>query len=941
MTVRSLMLALAASGVAVMSSAEDLALPFEVADLSASGQAAPVLTDLRGSLALIGHRMPNGHQVVVHRRSAAGVWNPDAALTSGVITDLTLNPSFGNEAAVVRNGAVGFFSSSSPGTWLAMVSSPAIPSGERARRMSLEGNRLVVTTLDEDFDLASRARVYERTNGIWNSAGSMQLPVLPGGFLIGSPEIQAVALSGTTVAIAGGSGQVNLHERNTGGPGAWGMVRAMNAEALGFAGFGESIAMSGNRLAVVARESGGRLGVEVFVKDTAGVNAWGDEGRLFTAPPGIGLLTLHTDSVRLLVVGYELQAGMLGTEPIPVRAWWFAGGDGPGGWALEKAREVGALQPLSAAFSGFQNTPRLAGISGDDTIFGHAGLGYDGAAGWACVFHRRDLGGPEEWGFLQRNEGPGWPEAFGKTMDFMDGLLAVGMPDDSWLGPETGSVMLWRLVPTGTGNGQLLMPLGRVESPSPQAGERFGASVSVHNGAGMGAIGGAMLAVGAPGRDANRGAAYVFDLGPGGVGPGRSLSPVGPLLAGDRYGSAVAVRGFGDTVPSGDSMVAVGAPGDFGVGAVFLYERDFSGIGGWGYRKKISRPASVEGTNFGSRVVLLGSGGSTTLFANRPPSGGNAGRIGVFLRNEGGASQWGLRSLILAPAGAPGGFASSIHGSAQTLAVGAPSTGGGHGMAFLYSNHGGAWEPFYTATGTAADGPSFGSEVAASLYWLAVGAPNAASGNGSFAFFGLHGTAVSDWGRLITRNGTPGENLGRAVAASWIYGAGGAPGSNFHSAGGGRVMIDRAGSYEVWAKAQGETMLAAWLPWQDADGDGQSNLAEFALGSNPTHPGSIGRHPFQRSTFNPGTGARPSMAWRRESPVYYHTFLDWRVDASPDLINWNLGEFHPVADGTAQIRHFLLPVPTPPRYFYRLNPRYPWFAGEQGSLHPGGGLVLD
>lgn len=928
--------------------AEERAIPFPVADLAARGQAMPALVDVQGSLALVGHRAAGGLQATVFRRDGSGVWATDGVLATGAIEDLTLNPQVGNDAAVVIDGQVRFFITSGPGIWNPTVNQPVMPGSERAQRIVLEGQRMVVHTHTEELDFRARARIYQRTMGIWNQSGMIELPVIPGSLVFGTPRIQEVALSGSTVAVSGGSGQVVVHEQNAGGFGGWGRVASMDAASLGFAGFGESIALAGTRLVVAVRDGDGTLGVEVFGRDVGGANAWGPMGRLLDLPARYTFASVHTDGTRLMVVGYEANPGLAGETGM--RAWWFGIGAGPGGWALEETREVATL-PAVAGFITFQNTRRLAGLSGDEAIFGFSGNGYEGAAGWAAVFHRRLLGGGAGWGFAQRVAGPGGAAGFGAAMDFHGGLLAVGMPEDPWLGAGTGSVMLWWLITTGTGQGQVLLPLGRVESPLPLSGEKFGTAVAVQAGVG-GGLNGAMLVVGAPGRNAGRGAAYVFDVTVAGILPRMLLVPgalTGPLQPGDAFGSALAIHRLG-VGPSANALVAVGAPGDNNVGtdagAAYLFERNLGGPDNWGQRAKRVRPGGIDGTRFGSRVALLSSGGGFFMFANRPPVPGSPGRIAAFARTQGGADGWGLHRVITAPPGAPPGFAASMHGNFITLGVGATGVPGTPGKAYLYLPSGDEWQPLLEAEGTASDGPSFGAAVAASFSNLAVGAPDAGIGGGRVSFYGMsvYGMSadfgIEAWSLLHTRGGVVGENLGRTVATWLIYAAAGAPSSDSHGTATGRVGIDRAGSYEIWAKSQGPDMLPDWLPWQDADGDGQPNLVEFALGSDPTDPASRGVFLPERSTFDPGTGPRPSMLWRRVAPPYFHQLLDWRVDASTDLARWNLAEFHPRYEGDVQLRHYLIPDPDPGRWFHRLAPSYPWVESEQGRIGGGGGPVL-
>lgn len=113
---------------------------------------------------------------------------------------------------------------------------------------------------------------------------------------------------------------------------------------------------------------------------------------------------------------------------------------------------------------------------------------------------------------------------------------------------------------------------------TPVDGDYFGASVALDAHVPAGGTSRVIAVVGAPGRSEQRGGAYVYDRAPGGLpqnqsigtfpNTGISLNPTGvyALSAGDRFGTAVAVRG---------RLVAVGAPGARdGRGVVHFWQRN-------------------------------------------------------------------------------------------------------------------------------------------------------------------------------------------------------------------------------------------------------------------------------------------------------------------------------------------------------------------------------
>jgi hypothetical protein len=262
-------------------------------------------------------------------------------------------------------------------------------------------------------------------------------------------------------------------------------------------------------------------------------------------------------------------------------------------------------------------------------------------------------------------------------------------------------------------------------------------------------------------------------------------------------------------------------------------------------------------------------------------------------------------------------------------------------MAYLYGDTITGWAPVLEATGTAADGPGFGGEVATSLFHLVVGAPDANGGNGRVSVFGRGGQHVlATWGLLFARDGAAGARLGEAVGADRIYSALGAPNSDKWGAGAGRVRLDRAGSYEIWAMDHEPGILPDWRPEEDADGDGQPNLVEFALGGDPLDAGSRGVFRLERGVYESGVSSDPAMIWEVPTLPYYHEFLDHHVEADDDMTSWITEEFHRDTGGAVERRFYELPPGDPERRFYRLNPHYPWF-GEPDGLLGSGVIVID
>lgn len=907
-------------------SGQENALRYEAGILAPNQQNRVVAVEASGNVGLVLRPVPGGAEAAVYRRNGSGVWAEEDVLTSGEITAVALDAS-SEMAAVGVDNVVEVHRPSFPPNWtyFGTAGSMVLPVDEEVVGVAVDGPyAAVLAESSGSLGGDERVRMFELAGGTWSEVADFTLALLPGDLF--PPRISGLALEGTRLAITGAAGDViEIHERDAPG-GAWGTVATIDGGTLGLEEFGD-VALAGDRLAVTAVQAGSEVPrVEAFSRNLGGADAWGHAGTVHVAPVGIGGLRLDADGDRLVVMGLpELSLFFFGGL---AEANFYGAGGGATGWAHEARRDLGRLNGFGVLSLGPTAAADLLAVTGEDAWFGLADEEYfEGAAGWAAVVHRRGGGG---WGQVQLIEGPGVADGLGKSLSMENGVLAVGMPDDSWMGAETGSVMLWWVAVSGQEGGQAMVPLGRITSPSPQAGERFGASVAVFAGGDGFFPADVVVAVGAPGRNGGAGAAYVFEPGLSGNSAGMALEPAEGLAAGDAFGSSVAVGGGTEA-----DWIGVGSPGDddaaSNAGAVFVFERDLGGVDAWGRRAKRTRPAGVSGTGFGTKMSGFEDDGDF-LLATRPPVLGSPGQVAVFGRDEGGADAWGVDAVIEAPAGSPPGFGASVDGGFFSMAIGATGNAGGTGKAYVYSHGTSGWTQLLEAAGTATEGPSFGSEVAVSYLHLCVGSPAAGGGNGRLSVWGQRGPILADWGLLYHQSGSSGEGLGSAVGSWIIYGAAGAPGSNFSGPGNGQVVVNRAGSYEVWAKSHEPSILPRWKPEQDADEDGQANLIEFALESDPTSAASRGIFALERGVYHPTTTADPAMVWMVPDPAYATTFLDLKVEVSPTLESWTTAEY----EGASTERYYLTGGAL--RRFYRLSPLYPWFDSPSGG---GGGGVIE
>lgn len=237
--------------------------------------------------------------------------------------------------------------------------------------------------------------------------------------------------------------------------------------------------------------------------------------------------------------------------------------------------------PDPAAGDGFGGSVAISGsrvavgASGDDT----------GAVDGGMVYVYDLISGPPgQPSIAIPNPVPAESDGFGAAVAISGNHLVVGAGGDDEGAADSGQAYLFDLAgPTPD------LPSAVLPNPSPGAGDRFGASVT---------IAGNLVVVGAPGDDSmatDGGVAYVFDL----AGTLLHTLALPTPAAGDAFGSAVAVSG---------GRVAVGAPGsdagatDAGNAAVYLVTGPSPTVP----EQLIGNPAPAAGDRFGSSIAASG-----------------------------------------------------------------------------------------------------------------------------------------------------------------------------------------------------------------------------------------------------------------------------------------------------------------------------------------------
>ncbi len=863
---------------------------------------------------------------LVHERGSGGTWSLVQTIP-GVFSTVAID-STGTQFAIAHGGTIDFYSRSVAGTWLLSGTIP-LGSGISVSKLALEGARMVAlinTGIGGEmlgiYDYNGLDWVLKKGIGI---ASSLTAP----------PETVSVvtdfALSGTRLAVSSlAEGCIRIHEIDQGGAGQWGLVREITTATAGVSALGNQVALHGERLAAVT-DSGTQRRIDVFSRNQGGANQWGMAGTLATVDATtIGEIALQTDvsSGRLAALGLPNSGSTLGSYAAgpflgPCHLWVFANtpGAGIGQWSAAADMPVGPV-------NGFKITLPGLGFAGDDLIHGLGPLDPAGlAAMWLASVHRRNTGGTDAWQLQQILAGPGIAASCGRALANYGRYVAVGMPNDSSAGVNSGSVMVW--YQQQRAGGSTWLPCGRFQAPAPVAGARFGSSVAVMDGVGY-----AWLAVGAPGENSDHGAVYLFAI--------NSFYPASTAIRlappDPDYNTAEA---FGSSVAFAEGLqLAVGAPADdaasSNAGAVYLFEKDRGGTEAWGQLKKLNRPLGETLTGFGSSVVF----GTHHLAVALPPAAASQGKIFIFTQDTGGVSHWGSSVTISAPSACPPGFASALAAfpGDGKFAVGAPGSGGDSkagiaevpGKAYIFHLNDGVFTTLTTLAelgGSSAEGYGFGSALAIHGTRVVVGNPN--FGSGKTFTYDVTDASPRAWSLLHAREAAlAGDGLGSAVATSDIFTLSAAPGSDLAGTNAGALIVDRSGTYEVWAANQGPG-FTQWLPDQDPDGDGLGNLMEFGFGSNPLAAASRPAFAMDFTTFTNATSSWPAMRWSPPTLSYSATLLDYQMEGSPDLDAWStVSPAGGLSPGDPPGWFFRL---TTPRAFFRLHLLYPSEVNTDGE----------
>jgi hypothetical protein len=229
-----------------------------------------------------------------------------------------------------------------------------------------------------------------------------------------------------------------------------------------------------------------------------------------------------------------------------------------------------------------------------------------------------------------------------------------------------------------------------------QAGPEFGTSLDVD---------GKTLIAGAYGRDARRGAAYVYTSSDG-VWSMQSVLTASDGVAGDLFGNAIAIEG--------DTALVAAKYADGLRGRVYVFTR---GGTAWTQAQEFAPDDVAPDLRFGYAIALQGD----TAVITAPKPGGYRGAAYVFVRANG---VWAQQARLLAADGRAGDwFGSAAAVDAGTVAIGAPGRDG-TGAVYVFTRTDGVWtQRTLLTSSSAARGERMGAAVALSGSRLAASSP--------------------------------------------------------------------------------------------------------------------------------------------------------------------------------------------------------------------------
>jgi hypothetical protein len=314
--------------------------------------------------------------------------------------------------------------------------------------LALDGVRLAVGATDDDDRGFSSGSVYLFEHNPISATWQVITKLVP---LDGMPLAYfgaSLALKGNTLAVGapgddGEKGAVYLYQHDEETAHWASVLKIVSLEAEAGDNFGNAISLSGDWLAVGARnddDKGFEAGaVYLYARDQGGLGNWGFVKKIFSTGTTLGdyfgtSVAIEGDILAVGAVGDDVIGAMgAGTVTVFERHW-----GGAENWGEVKI--LIASDPSPNAMLGMS-----VAVQGDTILAGAIGADAGGTdSGTAYVF-ARDFGGPHAWGEQARliPTDSTTAQMLGQAVALTGDLALVGAPENSLIQPGKGAAYLF------------------------------------------------------------------------------------------------------------------------------------------------------------------------------------------------------------------------------------------------------------------------------------------------------------------------------------------------------------------------------------------------------------------------------------------------------------------------------------------------------------------
>jgi len=438
-------------------------------------------------------------------------------------------------------------------------------------------------------------------------------------------------------------------------------------------------------------------------------------------------------------------------------------------------------------------------LAGDVIVVGarYADVGTTTHAGAAYVFERNADRKTNQWrrvAKLTATAGIANAE-FGGSVSVAGDVIAVGSPNhDTIFDTDRGLVHIFERNQDGT---NLWGLVDQIWTPTAVSDAHFGYAVSVD---------GSVMAVGAPGINADRGAAFIFQRVAGRTGTWEYVRQVTASdgEADDNFGCGVDVEG--DVLVVGASLDDVG--GNANQGSAYVFERNAGRTNRWGEVARLAATNGAPGDWAGASVAVAGDMVLVGAYRDDVGTHTNQGAVYAFERNAGGTNAWGqVAEFTASGATNDDWFGDAVAADGDVIAVGAWNTDSSRGAAYVFPKRLGDWtETAHLAALDGAAEDAFGQSVAAAGDVVVVGAWGDDVGSwedqGSAYVYERNKDGTNAWGQvrqLTDPDGYAFDQFGASVAAAGDVIAVGAVGYNIYK-GAVHIFERNAGSTNGWGR---------------------------------------------------------------------------------------------------------------------------------------------